>query len=684
MEEQAEHRPLTVISHDFWQRRFGADPDILGRDILVDGVYRGETPYTVVGVMPEGFRFGPLENKDLWLPIRVGYFSSNTRSDRFLRVVARLREGTSVAEARANMEAIYARLEQEHEENRDRTVLLEPVREAALGVIDRSVTVLFGAVVLLLLLASLNVANLLLARGSGRANEMGIRTALGAKRSRLIRLLGLETVLIAAMGGTVAVGIAFMSSGLVTSLTRSSLGEWADPSPDLRVLGFAALATLVVVVISGILPSLRCSSFHLTSTLASGAGGGRSPQAGHRLRDALVVAEVALALLLLSGAGLFMRSYMRLSAVDSGVDSRGVTVLGISTSAQSFPRAEDVSRYVSQVKDQVESLPDVESAALTPYVPFFGGGWDRWFWPGDRPAPTGRNEVESKRYVMVTPGYFRTMGIPVLQGRVFSSVDDMSGPPAIVLSQSLAERAFPNEDPIGKQVLIELPEPLAEDPPPARTVIGVVGDVHIDALDRPTVEAVYAPYAQETHAHDHARFVYLVARSNSRDLENLGTVIRDRVWSVDGNQPIPLITTVRGQIRERLARRRFNLALLAIFAGLAVILAAVGLYGVLAFSVRKRTAEIGIRIAMGADGALVSRMIVRRALALAGLGVVLGLGAAVAFSRLITSLLYEVSPTDLGTLSGISILLLLVALASAYLPARRAARLDPTAALRVE
>jgi len=684
MEEQVEHTSLAVISHSFWQRRFGGEHEVLGREVLLDGVYGGDNSYTVIGVMPEGFRFGPLENKDLWLPIRVGYFRYNTRSDRFLRVVARLSEGTTVDQARANMEAVYSRIEQEHDANRGRTVLLKPVREASLGTIDRSISVLFGAVVFLLLIACLNVANLLLARGSGRAHEMGIRTALGAGRARLIRLLVLESVLLATIGGAIAVGLAFLTARFVKGLTQSWLGEWADLTLDIRVVAFAALGTLLVILVSGTVPAFRCSRFNLSSALASGSRGEKAPQAGRRLRDALVVAEVALALLLLSGAGLFLRSYLRISSVASGLDPTGVTVLGISTSSRSYPGAEDVSRYLAQVKDEVESLPEVESAALTPYAPFFGGGWDRWFWPVDRSAPSGRDEVESKRYVMVTPGYFRTMGIPVVRGRAFTNSDDTSSPPAIILSQSLAERTFPGEDPVGKEILIELPEPLAEDPPPARTVVGVVGDVRIDGFEKPAIEAVYAPYAQETHAHDHARFVYLVVRPSSADIQNLGTLLRDRVWSVDGNQPIPIITTVQDQIGERLERRQFNMVLLAIFAGLAVALAAVGLYGVLAFSVKKRTAEIGIRMALGAGGASVRRMVVGRALGLAGVGVALGLAAALAMSRLISSLLYEVSPTDPATLCAIAALLLIVAYLAAYLPARRAASMDPTSALRVE
>jgi len=685
MEEQVQHRSLAILSYGLWQRRFGGDPDVLGREIRLDGAYRDDTPYTVIGVMPQGFRFGPLEHKDLWLPIRVGYFSSNTRSDRFLRVVARLREGITLEEARANMEIIYNRLALEHQDNRDRGVLIKSMREAELGQIDRSVAALFGAVLFLLLIACFNVANLSLTRGSGRAYEMGIRAALGASRSRLVRLLVLEGVLLAAMGGAVAVGLVFLTPDLVNAVARSWLGEWADLSPDLRVVGFAGLLALTAAVISAIVPSMRCSSIDLASALGAGtAGGGRAHRAGRRFRDAIVVTEVALALLLLSGAGLFLRSYVRLSSVESGVDAAGVTVLGISTSPQRFPLAEDVARYAHQVVDQVESFPEVESAAISPRVPFFGGGWNRWFWPVDRPAPAGQAEVPSERYVIITPDYFHTLGIPVLRGRAFADTDDMAGQPVVVVSQALAERTFPGEDPIGKQILIGLPAPLSQDPPPARTIVGVVGDVRLDGLERPAIETVYAPYAQETHRHSHARFLYLMVRLRSNELHLPGTVIRDRVWSVDATQPIPLITTVQERLRERLGRRRFNLVLFGIFASLAVVLAAVGLYGVQAYSVKMRTAEIGIRIALGAGGNQVGRMIVGRALGLAGLGVVLGLGGAVVLSRFLTSLLYEVSPTDPATLGGLSLFLMAVALLSAYLPARRAARLDPTAALRSE
>jgi putative ABC transport system permease protein len=686
MEEQAQHQPLAILSYGLWQRRFAGDPDVLGREVHLEGAYRDETPYTVIGVMPRGFRFAPLEHKDLWLPIRVGYFSSNTRSDRFLRVVARLRAGITLEEARANMETIYNTLAQEHEENRDRAILIKSMREAELGQIDRSVAALFGAVLFLLLISCFNVANLSLTRGSGRAYELGIRAALGARRSRLVRLLVLESVLLAAMGGAVAVGLVFLTPDIVNAVVRSWLGEWADLSPDLRVVGFAGLLALMAAAISAIVPSMRYSSIDLASTLSAGtAGGGRAHRAGRRFRDAIVVTEVALALVLLSGAGLFLRSYVRLTAVESGVDADNVMVLGISTSLQRFPLAEDVARYAHEVVDQVASLPGVESAAISPRVPFFGGGWNRWLWPADRPAPAGRDEVPSERYVIVTPDYFHALGIPVLQGRGFTDTDDMAGQPVVVVSQALAERTFPGEAPIGKQILIGgLPAPLSQDPPPARTIVGVVGDVRLDGLDRPAIETVYAPYAQETHRHSHARFLYLMVRPRSDDRHLPGTVIRDRVWSVDATQPIPLITTVQTQLRDRLGRRRFNLVLFAVFAGLAVLLAAVGLYGVQAYSVKMRTAEIGIRIALGAGGNQVGRMIVGRALGLAGLGVVLGLGAALVLSRFLTSLLYEVSPTDPATLGGLSLFLMAVALLSAYLPARRAARLDPTAALRSE
>ncbi|HEX8145948.1 MAG TPA: ABC transporter permease [Pyrinomonadaceae bacterium] len=673
-EEKAGHAPVVVLSHGLWQRRFGADPSVVGKSVTLDG-----NAYEVVGVAPEGFSYP--DRTEVWVPpyARVPTVSAQQDVERargfgFLAAVALLKPGETLEHARAEMEAITSRLRQQYpESNGKRFDRVETLHENLVGETGRALLLLLGAVALVLLIACANVANLLLARAAGRQKEMAVRAALGATRLRLARQLLVESVLLALAGGAAGLLLGWWGVDLLKGLLPAEFPRLADIGVDPRVLGFTLLVSCVTGLAFGLAPALQFTRPDLHGALKESARGSTGGSRAGRLRNLLIVSEVALSLVLLVGAGLLFRSFMTLRAVELGFRPQSLLTFRLSPSGERFQTDAQYSAFFRDVAERVAAIPGVEAVGVINTLPLVKGPTSGFQVEG-RP-PLRRDQWPSVNYRSVSPDYFRAAGIAVIKGRAVEERDTADAPLVFVINQALARRDFPNEDPVGKRISNGIGP---DGQPNWREVVGVVADVRSEEPGREAAPEVYGSYLQDPFAG-----MSYVVRS-SVEPEGLTPAVREAVRAVDRAQPVAEVRTMEQLVGESFAQPRFNSLILGLFACMALLLAAAGIYGVMSYAVTQRTHEIGIRIALGAQHGDVLRLVVGRGMALALAGVGLGLAAALALTRLLASLLYGVTATDPLTFAGVAVLLAAVALLASYVPARRATKVDPMEALRYE
>ncbi|QQS45487.1 MAG: ABC transporter permease [Acidobacteriota bacterium] len=659
---------VAVLSDEMWQQVYNRDPNVLGRSLELSG-----NAYTVVGVMPAGFN-SPREKIMLWVAVNVSNsVAAAYRGVHFLRTYARLKDGVTLRQAADEMQLLDKRLADAYPaENRNRRRVLEPLLDRVVGDTSTTLWVLFGAVCLVLFIACANFANLLLARGVSRYQEMTIRAALGAGRLRLIRLILTESVILSLVGGVVGLILAQWGIEALLALKPQELPRMDAIGLDMRVLGFTLLLSILTGLVFGLVPAWSASHINLNAALKEGERGG-SGTVRHRLRSWLVVIEMAMALILLIGAGLLIRSFWELRTVDPGFKTDNLVTMRIELPEKRYKEIPKQDQYRQALLTEVNSLPRVQ-AALISELPLSGDylnhdftreGWN--LAAGDEPSAETRS---------IQGDYFKTMGIPLLAGRDFNAQDNGSSPLVGIVNETLVKAWFKNEDPIGKRVRWARDEQINW-----ITIVGVVADVRHFGLDLPDAPAVYSPYTQS--GREWKRWMVLVARGKDSPA-NLTSTVQKAVWKIDPQLPITKEGTVKEVISESYAERRFNMLLLTIFASLAMVLAGIGIYGVMSYTVAHRTHEIGIRMALGAQLRDVMRLVLADGAKLALLSIGIGLIGAYAVTRTIRSLLFGVSTTDTATFALVSLVLLGVAFLACWIPARRAARVDPMIALRYE
>jgi putative ABC transport system permease protein len=669
------HR-VALVGYGLWQRRFGGNPALLGQTIQVN-----DGNYTVVGIMPEGFR-GVSDGAEVWLPMMM--VSSvrpagtlQRREQRWLSTVARLKPGVTLAQAQAEMDAIMGRLEQAYPNtNRNRGARVTPLDEQFFGGLQLTLWILLGAVGCVLLVACANVANLQLQRAAGRASEMAVRLALGATPRRLVRQLLTESLLLGLIGGALGILIALWSVDFLVKLSPVTFPSFVKLSIDGRVLGFSLLISGLTGALSGLAPALQAARPALSETLKAGGRNASGGLGRNRLLGSMVVSEIALALTLLIGAGLMIRSLQRMQAVDPGFDSERLLTMRVSLPLPRYPR-EQIIAFSQRLRERLQALPGAQSVALASDLPLSGStSAGPIELEGRHEAPAG-GEFRMYRH-RVTPGFFSTLGIPLIKGRDFTADDHAQAPGVVIISEAMARRYWPNEDPIGKR--------LREDnrgtstPASWLEIVGVVGEVKYRGLPQnPNADPdVYFPLPQSPIGN-----LFLAARS-SVDPNSLVAAVRGVLRELDPDLPVYEVTTMTESVANQTTRSRFSAWLLSVFGALALALAAVGIYSVMAYAVEQRSREIGIRMAMGARAADVLKMVVGQGMRLALLGVALGLGAALALTQLMKRLLFGVAAADPLTYGVIALLLTLVALLACWIPARRAAKVDPIITLRYE
>ncbi len=674
-EDQEGKNRVVVLSHGFWQRRFGGEPNILNRTLTLNG-----ENYTVVGVMPQGFQFGREMGMviDLWSPLvfTQQQLSPNSITNEFLVVLGRLRPGVTQQQAQAEMSNIAASLRQQYMPGLDATnwdLLLTSFRELVVGDVRLMLWIVMLVVGFVLLIACANVANLLLARAAARQKEIAIRTALGAGRWRVVRQLLTESVLLAVSGGAVGLLVGYWGVKALVGLNADRIPRAGEITLDWRVLLFTFGVAVLTGVLFGLVPAIQSARADLHETLKEG---GRSAAATTKqwVRGALVIFEIATALAVLVGAGLLVKSFLRVQQVNPGFNPQGLLTMHLSLPAFKYQDAPPRANFYRQLLADVSALPGVQSAGAVSVLPLSGGGSSGSFRIEGHDVPQNQSLPHGARWA-ATPGYFKTMGIPIVRGRYFEERDTADSTPVAIIDDALAQKYWPGEDPVGKRITFQ------RDPqgnPVWREIVGIVGHVKHTDLEGESRAQYYIPHQQIPQPG-----MAVVVRT-SGDPNALAGMVRGAVKNADKDLPVFRLRTMDQFVADSMAQRRFAVLLVGIFAGLAMLLSAVGLYGVMAYSVTQRTHELGVRMALGARRSAVLKLVVGQGMVLAGAGLGIGVVGALALSRLMKTLLFGVSATDPLIFAAIAGALAAVALVACLFPARRATKVDPMAALRYE
>ena len=671
-EEKAGTAPVLILSYSLWQSHFGGDPNVLGRSVQLDS-----TSYTIVGVLPPQFRW--LEQADVIEPVGVWATGDDSLAERGERsdmiVAGRLAGGTSFAQARTEMESIAARLAREYPGANDQFgVALRPLRESFSGDIRPAILVLLGAAIFVLLVACANVANLFLMRGAVRSREMALRIAIGASRGRIVRQILTESLIVAVSGGLCGVGIAVAGIPAIARVISEDMLAGASIGLNGAVLLFSAVLVFLSMLVFGLGPALNATSGEVQPQLQEG-GKATSAGARSRWRSALATVEVALALVLLIGAGLMVKSLYRLMSVDSGFRPESVVKLEMSLRTAQYDKTPAVLNFWQRVLDGVRVLPGVQSAAVGSNLPLTDSHWRTDIWIEGTPIPAPGSFPHPDMHV-VSAGYVHTLGMRLLRGRTFVESDGENAPPVAIVNSTIAQKLFPGQDPVGKR--FEMGRPRPDRPTKWLTIVGVVSDTKMYGLANPARMEVYLPFRQRPQGS-----MSVVVRT-ANDPAAIISAVRAVVASLDKDQPIFAIQTMQEVIAKSVSMRRITLMLLGLFAGLALALAAVGIYGVISYSVAQRAREIGIRVALGAQRGDVLRLVLAQGGRIAAAGIAAGALAALGLTRMMSKLLYSVSAVDPTTFVVVALALASVALLACYIPARRTLRADPLIALRHE
>jgi len=665
-EDQTGREKVVLIGEGLWQRRFGGDSRVVGKAIKLSG-----ESFTVVGVMPASFRLPDQRERELWTPLALNDSEKTLHHAHYIDAIGRLKNDASVDQARAELNAIATRLAEQHPQaNSGWNVKVTPLLDFVVGDVKTILWVLFSAVGLVLLIACANVMNLLLARAVTRQREIAIRAALGAGRMRIVRQLVTESAMLALIGGLIAWPLASLGLKALLALTPQDLPRIASARIDNRALLFTLGITLLTGIIFGLAPAIDSFKLDPNSSLKDTGSEGNRSVFQRRLGNLLIITEVAIALVLLVGGALLLRTVLRLRSVDPGFNYQNALAVTLQLSEKKYSEDLKVNAFSQRLLEQTSTLPGVEAAGIARILPIIHDLPTGLYIEGRPREPD--NQLPQTNYSSVSPDYFKAMGISLLAGRTFNERDVLNAPRVVIISENFAKRFFPNESPIGRRINV------TTGPPVFREIVGVVGDVKQNGLNRETLPHAYDPFAQAP-----SQFMTMVVRTSS-DPNSLVPAIRKTVFEIDNELPLQSVRTLDRVITNSISRQRFTSAVLAVFAGVALLLAIAGLYGVISYAVSQRRRELGIRMALGARAPDVLRLVLKQGMTFVFVGELLGLLSAYALTRLLRGLLFGVTPTDVPTFGTIILLLSAVGFLACYIPARSAAEVDPLVALRNE
>jgi predicted permease len=668
-EDNANTGDVAILSHALWKQTFGADPQIVGKKIELDN-----EKYTVIGVMPQGFEF-PDRASAIWVPLGFSPEQATNHHRHFLQVVARLKPGVTFAQANANLAAVSENLAEKYpDSNTHIGAYAVPLRQDRVGNLRLAIYILLGAVGFVLLIACANVANLLLARAAGRQRELAVRMALGAGRQRILRQLLTESLLLAGLAGIFGIMLSFWGAALLSRLVPTGVPLAPSSRIDGRVFLLSVFISMATGLLFGIMPALRLSSVNLSDVLKRTGGRSGIGADGKYTRNLLVVVEVALAVILLSGAGLMIRTFANLRLLNPGFEAHRVLTLHVPLPEPKYSEPSKRTAFYDQVLERVNRVPGVVAAGFTTWVPLTNRGGSTGFTIDGQPPPAP-GEFNDANLRVISKDYIRAMSMTLKAGRLFTGDERHDSPLVLLVNETMARQFWPAENPVGQRM--KLGGYASDDP--WFTVTGIVGDVRQMGLNVPPRAEMYVPYSQ----YEYFAPGYLAVKTTSDPLR-FATTIRDQIWAVDKDQPVADVMPMQAIVDEELAPRQLQTTILAAFSGLALILASLGIYAVLSYAVAQRTQEIGVRIALGAQRGNVLRMIIGQGLALTFTGVAIGLGGALAVTRVFANLLYGVGASDPVTFLTVAVLLSGVALVACFVPAHRAMRVDPMVALRYE